>query len=101
VSGDAAFLIDDSVVPESPFLEIELIVRPYGCVARLTGDLIGETMAGLWGIESILINEVETAFDFSAVRTIDGAGLEAVLQLMNVVRSMGRRLSIGSVLRAD
>lgn len=56
---------DDAVVtvncePDSrsaPRLEVELAESPRGYLARFRGDLVADTMAVLWGIEPILLNE--------------------------------------------
>jgi ABC-type transporter Mla MlaB component len=74
---------------EGPFLEIELVEISKGCLARLSGDLVGETRAGLWSIEPMLANEVRVALDVSGVTSIDGSGLEAALRLINTVHTFG------------
>jgi ABC-type transporter Mla MlaB component len=80
----------------TPDLEIVLDEGPEGCVARIRGELLRETCGGLWGVESILVNEAAIALDLSGLRAIDRAGLEALLMLMNAVQASGRALSIGN-----
>jgi ABC-type transporter Mla MlaB component len=76
-------------------LRIELVEGPRGCLARLSGDLVGETSACLWSIEPMLINEARVALDLSGITSIDGAGLEAALRLMGAIHAFGGRLTIG------
>jgi anti-anti-sigma regulatory factor len=79
-----------------PNLEIVLDDGPQGCVARIRGDLLGETCGGLSSVESILVNEAAIALDLSGIRVIDRAGLESLLLLMNAVQTSGRALSLGN-----
>jgi ABC-type transporter Mla MlaB component len=88
-SGEAAYGGD------VPLLQIELLESPSGCLARLSGDLVGETTAGLWSIEPMLTNEARVVLDLSGITTIDSAGLEATLRLMDAIRNFGGRLTIG------
>ncbi len=80
---------------DDPRLDIELLGDVSGSQVRMTGDVVAQTSTALWGIEPILMNEARVTFDLSAVTSIDGAGLEAVLSLMDSVRSFGGSLVIG------
>ena len=81
---------------EAPLLEIELMEISHGCLARLSGDLVAETRAGLWSIEPILANEARAALDVSGVMSIDGPGLEAALRLMHALHTFGGSVTFGS-----
>jgi ABC-type transporter Mla MlaB component len=81
---------------EAPLLEIELMEISQGCLARLSGDLVAETRAGLWSIEPMLANEARVALDVSGVTSIDGPGLEAALRLMHAVHAFGGTVTLGS-----
>ena len=81
---------------EAPLLEIELMEISHGCLARLSGDLVAETRAGLWSIEPMLANEARVALDFSGVTSIDGSGLEAALGLMYAAHAFGGTVTFGS-----
>jgi len=81
---------------EAPLLEIELMEISHGCLARLSGDLVAETRAGLWSIEPMLGNEAHVALDVSGVTSIDGPGLEAALRLMHAVHTFGGTVTFGS-----
>jgi hypothetical protein len=60
---------------ESPLLQIELLEDTSGgCVARMTGHLVGDTAAALWSIEPMMANETRVVLDLSGVVTIDSAG---------------------------
>ena len=78
-----------------PYLEVELEDGPKECLVHLRGDLLAETSGGLWSVESILVNEAAVVIDLSGVTSVDGAGLESVLILMNAVQASGRSLSFG------
>jgi ABC-type transporter Mla MlaB component len=80
---------------ETPLLKIELVEIANGCLARVSGDLVSETRAGLWGIEPMLANEARVALDLSGVTSVDGAGLEAVLRLMHAVHTFGGTVTFG------
>jgi anti-anti-sigma factor len=81
---------------ELPLLQIELLEDTSGgCVARMSGDLVGETAAALWSIEPMMANEARVVLDLSGVVSIDSAGLEATVRLMDAVREFGGRLIIG------
>jgi ABC-type transporter Mla MlaB component len=80
---------------ETPLLEIELVGIANGCLARLSGDLVSETRAVLWGIEPMLANEARVALDLSGVTSVDGAGLEAALRLMYAVHTFGGTVTFG------
>jgi ABC-type transporter Mla MlaB component len=80
-----------------PLLEIELLEHPTGgCVARMSGNLVGGTAAALWSIEPMMANEVQVVLDLSGIVTIDSAGLEATVRLMDAIRGFGGRLIVGS-----
>src|ERR1700722_19909662 len=79
----------------TPLLQIGLRENAYGCVVQLTGDLIGDTSAGLFSIEPMLANEARVALDLSGVTSIDGAGLEATVRLIDAIHTFGGRLTIG------
>lgn len=82
---------------ESPLLQIELLEDTSGgCVARMTGHLVGDTAAALWSIGPMMSNETRVVLDLSGVVTIDSAGLEATARLMDAIRAFGGRLIIGS-----
>jgi ABC-type transporter Mla MlaB component len=81
---------------EAPLLEIELMEISHDCLARLSGDLVAETRAGLWSIEPMLANEARVALDVSGVTSIDGPGLEAALRLMHAVHAFGGTVTLGS-----
>jgi ABC-type transporter Mla MlaB component len=80
---------------DSPRLHIELVCLMSGSHVRMCGEVVVETVTVLWGIESLLLNETRVTFDFSAVTSIDSAGLEAVLDVMNSVRASGGRVATG------
>lgn len=81
---------------ESPFLQIELLEGiSGGCLARMSGHLIGDTAAALWSIEPMMANEARVVLDLSGVITIDSAGLEATVKLMDAIRAFGGTLTIG------
>ena len=74
---------------ERPFLEIELVEISKGCLARLSGDLVGETRAGLWSIEPMLAERSPCRHRCVGMTSIDGSGLEAALRLINTVHTFG------------
>jgi hypothetical protein len=76
-------------------LEVQLLSGPDGCVARFFGDLVGKTGMVLWEIGEILRNEASVVLDFSGVTSFDNLGFEAVLGLVDMVRSSGGRATIG------
>jgi ABC-type transporter Mla MlaB component len=79
-----------------PFLQIELLEGTCGgCLARMSGHLIGDTAAALWSIEPMMANEARVVLDLSGVVTIDSAGLEATVKLMDAIRAFGGTLTIG------
>ena len=79
-----------------PLLRIELLEDTSGgCVARMSGDLVGETAAALGSIEPMMANEARVVLDLTGVVSIDSAGLEATVRLMDAVREFGGRLIIG------
>jgi ABC-type transporter Mla MlaB component len=81
---------------ESPLLQIELMEDTSGgCLARMSGHLVGETAGALWSIEPMMANETRVVLDLSGVVAIDGAGLEATMRLMDAIRAFGGRLTIG------
>jgi|HubBroStandDraft_5_1064220.scaffolds.fasta_scaffold239779_3 ABC-type transporter Mla MlaB component len=81
---------------ELPCLQIELVEDTSGgCLARMSGHLVGETAGALWSIEPMMANETRVVLDLSGVVTIDGAGLEATIRLMDAIRSFGGSLTIG------
>jgi ABC-type transporter Mla MlaB component len=81
---------------ESPVLQVELMEDTSGgCLARMSGHLVGETVAALWSIEPMMANEARVVLDLSGVVTIDSAGLEATVRLMDAIRAFGGRLTIG------
>ena len=82
-------------VTEYPSLDVELVCGVSGSQVCVRGDIVEQTRIALWGVESLLLNEPRVIFDFSAVTSIDGAGLEAVLALMDSVRAHGGSLEIG------
>jgi ABC-type transporter Mla MlaB component len=86
---------EESVDKATPLLEIELMEIANGCLARLSGDLVAETRAGLWTIEPMLANEARVSLDVSGVTSIDGSGLEAALRLMNAVHTSGGTVTFG------
>jgi ABC-type transporter Mla MlaB component len=61
----------------------------------MSGHLVKDTMAALWSVESMVVNESRVVIDLSGVVTIDSAGLEATVRLMDAIRSFGGRLTIG------
>jgi hypothetical protein len=79
-----------------PLLEIELVEIINGCLARFRGDLVSETSFGLSSIEPMLANEAHVTLDVSAVRSIDGPGLEAVLRLVGTIHTFGGTVIFGS-----
>jgi ABC-type transporter Mla MlaB component len=82
---------------EAPLLEIELLEDASGgCLARMSGHLVGETASALWSIEPMMANEARVVLDLSGVTTIDSAGLEATVRLMDAIRAFGGSLTIGS-----
>jgi ABC-type transporter Mla MlaB component len=81
---------------EFPLLQIELSENASGgCLARISGHLVGETIAALWSIEPMMANENRVVLDLSGVVAIDGAGLEATVRLMDAIRAFGGSLTIG------
>ena len=85
---------------QPPFLEIELVEIPKGCLARFSGDLVAETRAGLWSIEPMLANEVRVALDVSGVTSIDGSGLEVARRLISAVHTFGGTVTFGGEQRS-
>jgi ABC-type transporter Mla MlaB component len=82
---------------ESPLLRIELLQDTAGgCLARMSGHLVSDTVAALWSIEPMMANEARVVLDLSGVVAIDSAGLEATVRLMDAIRTFGGRLTIGS-----
>jgi ABC-type transporter Mla MlaB component len=73
----------------NPQLDIEFVCLLTGTYVRMRGEVVVQTRTALWGAESLLVNEARVTFDFSAVTSIDSAGLETVLSLMDGVRSHG------------
>jgi ABC-type transporter Mla MlaB component len=88
---------------EFPLLQIELLENASGgCLARMSGHLVGETIAALGSIEPMMANEARVVLDLSGVVAIDGAGLEATVRLMDTIRAFGGSLTIGrDELRVD
>jgi anti-anti-sigma factor len=87
---------------ESPKLHIELVCLMNGSLVRMNGELVVQTLTALWGVESLLVNEARVTFDLLGVTSIDSAGLEAVLGLMDSVRGRGGKVVIGCAgLRVD
>jgi anti-anti-sigma regulatory factor len=80
---------------EKLLLQIEMAESPQGCEVRLAGDLLGETTLGLLGVEPMLANEASVLLDVSGVTSVDGAGLEGLLRLVEAVHRGGGRLAIG------
>jgi ABC-type transporter Mla MlaB component len=81
---------------ELPSLQIELLEDTSGgCLARMSGHLIGQTAAALWSIEPMMANEARVVLDLSGVVAIDSAGLEATIRLMDAIRAFGGTLTIG------
>jgi ABC-type transporter Mla MlaB component len=95
---------DDAVMrvirePESrdaPLLEVELAESPGGYLARFRGELVAETMAVLWGIEPILLNETRVSIDVSGVTSVDQAGLIAALKLVEALHAFGGSLTFAA-----
>lgn len=79
-----------------PRLEVELAESPGGYLARFRGDLVADTMAVLWGIEPILLNETRVSFDVSGVTSVDQAGLKAALKLVEALHTCGGHLSFAA-----
>jgi hypothetical protein len=77
---------------EAPLFEVELAESPSGYLARFRGDLVAETLGVLWGIEPILLNEPRVSLDLSGVTSVDRAGLEAALKLVEALHTFGGRL---------
>jgi hypothetical protein len=80
---------------EEAQLEVELVSSSNGCIARFSGDLVEQTRAVLYGVESILMNDSRVVLDLSGIVSFDGAGLEAALNLMDAVRGFGGVLAVG------
>jgi hypothetical protein len=81
---------------ERPLLQIELLEDTSGgCVARVSGHLVGEAAAALGSIEPMMANEARVVLDLSGVVSIDNAGFEATVRLIDAVRGFGGRLIIG------
>ncbi len=95
---------DDAVVAvscepdcrDAPLLEVELAESPGGYLARFRGDPVAETMAVLWGIEPMLLNETRVSFDVSGVTSVDQAGLKAALKLVGALHTFGERLTFAA-----
>jgi hypothetical protein len=85
----------DAADAEGPLLEIELMEIPNGCLARLSGDLIWETRAGLPSIEPMMANETRVTLDVSGLTSIDRAGLEAALRLICAIHAFGGTVLFG------
>ena len=77
-------------------LEVQLFSGPGGCIARFFGDLVGQTRMVVQEIEVILCNDARVVLDFSGVTSFDNLGLEAALGVVNMVRSAGGWVTIGS-----
>jgi ABC-type transporter Mla MlaB component len=81
---------------ELPLLRIEILGDiSGGCLARMSGHLVRDTVAALWSIEPTMANEARVVLDLSGVVAIDSAGLEATVQLMDAIRSFGGSLRVG------
>jgi ABC-type transporter Mla MlaB component len=79
----------------SAMLEIELVPQSTGCTARFFGDLVAGTCTALWGAESVLLHESHVTMDLSGITSMDSAGLEAALSLMDAVRHRGGMVKVG------
>jgi len=89
-------LLTDTRSKESAEFQIELLEdNSGGCLARMSGHLIGATAAALWSVEPLMANEARVVLDLSGVVAIDSAGLEATIRLMDAIREFGGRLTIG------
>lgn len=96
IGGDLG-LLPEARSKDAPLLEIELLEDTSGgCLARMSGHLVGETASALWSIEPMMANEARVVLDLSGVTTIDSAGLEATVRLMDAIRAFGGSLTIGS-----
>ena len=81
---------------ERPLLQIELLEDTSGgCLARMSGHLVGEAAAVLGGMEPMMANEARVVLDLSGIVSIDSAGLEATVRLIDAVLGFGGRLIIG------
>jgi anti-anti-sigma regulatory factor len=78
-----------------PLFQIELLEHiSGGCLARMSGHLVGDTVAALWSIEPMMDNEARVVLDLSGVETIDSVGLEETVRLMDAIRAYGGSLFI-------
>jgi ABC-type transporter Mla MlaB component len=82
-------------------LEIELVPQSTGCTARFFGDLVAGTCTALWGAESVLLHESHVTMDLSGITSMDSAGLEAALSLMDAVRHRGGMIKVGQSHESD
>jgi ABC-type transporter Mla MlaB component len=81
---------------ESVQLRIELLEGTSGgCLARMSGHLVGGTAAALWSVEPMMANEARVVLDLSGVVEIDSAGLEATVRFLDAIRAFGGSLTIG------
>jgi len=80
----------------NPSLEITLDGGAAGCHVKFGGDVVEQTRTALWTIEPLLMNETSVTFDVSQIRSVDVAGLEAALNLMQFVHSSGVNFTIGA-----
>jgi hypothetical protein len=88
-------LRESSTTVDSSVLRIELVESSDGYLARFVGEIIAETTGALRSIEPMLINEARVIFDFCGVTSVDGAGLQAAVKLMDAVYTFGGRLRVG------
>jgi len=84
-----------------PSLEITLDGGAAGCLVKFGGDVVEQTRTALWTLEPLLMNETSITFDVSKIRSVDVAGLEAALNLMQFVHSSGVNFTIDAVPRAS
>ena len=73
----------------NPSLEITLDGGASECHVQFGGDVVEKTRSALWTLEPLLMNERNITFDVSQIRSVDVAGLEAALNLMQFVHSSG------------
>jgi hypothetical protein len=73
-------------------LEARLIPAANGCTVELRGEVIRETQLVVHSVEAIVANDVHVVLDLTGITGVDVRGLEAVLNLMDVVRSRDGRL---------
>lgn len=76
-------------------LEARLIPGSNGCTVQLRGELVRESQLVVHIIEAMVASDPRVVLDLSGVTAVDLQGLEAVLKLMDAVRSGDGHLLFG------